>query len=98
MKSQLQETCSLNIKGVHLATPQIQGLYITRCLKMFSALPAVCVFVLVLVKQWSCENLLVNLPYHAAYDLLWNSVTRYPDKKRIIYIYNLFIRVTSWHN
>ena len=84
MKSQLQEACSLNIKEVNLATPQIQFIYI-------SALPAVCVFVLVLVKQWSCENLLVNLPYHAAYDLLWNSVTRYPDKKRIIYIYNLFI-------
>ena len=55
MKSQLQEACSLNIKGFNLATIQIQSLYIAKCLNTFSALPAVCAFVL--VKQWSCENL-----------------------------------------
>jgi hypothetical protein len=55
MKSQPQEACSLNIKGFNLATIQIQSLYIAKCLNTFSALPAVCAFVL--VKQWSCENL-----------------------------------------
>ena len=64
-----------------MATIQIQSLYIAKCLSMFSALPAVCVFVL--IKQWSCENLSVNLPYdhfiqHSSVELC---DSRYPDKK-----------------